>query len=881
MTGPRLFHRFVCRVAGQPARLAAELRGERSAALLEEAFQLEERLEEHRELLSERLHQHVAGAADGERRRRLIELRRSLYNLRPVRTAELELLPEDLRREAEALLALRGEREARLAGFAAAFARETEASRRRLREALDDEDFQRALLLSSRALFQAQARYRAAHAGMLRARERQIERGLLRYATRMAMKATPFATFCAVLPGILVDGDGQAPGLRFAGDPLAKRGHVRLNKAFYAVLCGHLTQDPEVRRHFFVRLNPTLVREGEETLVFLTAVRGREVFQRLRTNPAVELIAGILSTGGAPPTLGGLLRELEERPEIEAPAEALEAYAGRLLEIGFLRLSTGIPAQELDWDLSLGRLLAGIDSGRARRAAGLLEELRRLAGLFASASLSERAGLLDRLEAAFEAWRTAEEVPLRVRNPVFEDATAEATALLPRSPGLAALERDLAELVELTSRITLLRRDRATMRHFFDTRYGGAGEVPLLRFYEDYYREHYKAHLEREARERRREPQDPGDPYDLANPFGLDRVARILEARRKLALRIAERWAAGGDVDLTSADLAEIVRDVEPLPAPAGWSVTFYGELIPPAAPDGELRLAVRRGFYVAGFGKMFSRFLYLFPESFAEEVRENNLGLTGETLAELCDDASFNANLHPPLLPAEIGSALGESRGRGIEILPADLVVVRDPRDAGSLALRHARTGHTVLPVDTGFMNPDARPPLFRLLSSFTPGPSFSMLLPEMRAAEPQESPAVTVRPRITCNGRIVLWRRSWQVPGPVYPRPGERESEADYFARLARWRRRHGIPDEIYVTFEATGSPAEPADLEARKPQHIDFRSPLLAGLFGHGAPEHDKFLAILEERLPGSTELARSGGEDLVTELVLQLDCAQAVS
>jgi hypothetical protein len=297
------------------------------------------------------------------------------------------------------------------------------------------------------------------------------------------------------------------------------------------------------------------------------------------------------------------------------------------------------------------------------------------------------------------------------------------------------------------------------------------------------------------------------------------------------------------------------------------------------------------------GFGKMFSRFLYLFPDAFTAALRRRNGELTGDLLAELCEDAYFNANLHPPLLEREIRYPLSESRGDGTALLPSDFAVVRARSDEHGLELIHLPTGRVVLPVDTGFLTPDARPPLYRLLMAFMPGPSVALPLPEGRAGNAE----VMVRPRITFNGRLVFQRKAWLVPGRAYPRAESGEGEADYGLRLARWRDAHGIPEEVYVRFQKlqppAGVPPEGAeagaakakerplpprpvelDLEAQKPQFVDFASPLLADFFGHLPPPGEDFIALLEERLPGRGSLARAEGREVVTELVLQMDCAE---
>ncbi|MEO1367402.1 MAG: lantibiotic dehydratase, partial [Acidobacteriota bacterium] len=310
---------------------------------------------------------------------------------------------------------------------------------------------------------------------------------------------------------------------------------------------------------------------------------------------------------------------------------------------------------------------------------------------------------------------------------------------------------------------------------------------------------------------------------------------------------------------------------------------------------------------YFPGYGKMFSRFLYLFPESFEEALRASNNSLTTDVLAELGDDANFNANLHPQLLPAEISYPIGEGRGQGESISTADLVVVKDPVDPHGLALRHEATGKRVFPVDLGFLSLRLRPPLYRLLAALTPAPSFGLPAPE--APKPRAdsqtldgTPGVKRRPRVYLGRHLVLHRRSWLVPASHFPHRITSESDAAYFERIERWRRQHEIPSEVYVRIHdpvrRRTPPARHQEAEAMddkeqaelanreekaaskrrgsmKPQYIDFHCPLLLDLFAHMAPPNQEFTLILEERLPADDALPTFENQAFATEVILQLN------
>ena len=105
------------------------------------------------------------------------------------------------------------------------------------------------------------------------------------------------------------------------------------------------------------------------------------------------------------------------------------------------------------------------------------------------------------------------------------------------------------------------------------------------------------------------------------------------------------------------------------------------------------------------------------------KDLVASNRRLTRSELAEICGDASYNADLHPPLLPEEIayptaegGSAEGGSARDQISV--SDLAMEPDPRSPFRVRLVNVTTGREVIPVDLGFRNPRMRPLLFQMLS-------------------------------------------------------------------------------------------------------------------------------------------------------------------
>lgn len=101
-----------------------------------------------------------------------------------------------------------------------------------------------------------------------------------------------------------------------------------------------------------------------------------------------------------------------------------------------------------------------------------------------------------------------------------------------------------------------------------------------------------------------------------------------------------------------------------------------------------------------------------------------------------------------------------------------------------------------------------------------------------------------VTARPRVV-HGDVVLSRRSWTTTAGHLPVQGARE--AAHFLDWQRWRRAHGLPEQVFATVSAGPSAA------GAKPQYVDFASLLSLAAFETllRDPAHR---VVFREMLPG---------------------------
>lgn len=711
---------------------------------------------------------------------------------------------------------------------------------------------------------------------------------------------------------------------------------IRLNRRLFSALWNHLKARPAVRRALAVNLNPTLQHNGDRW-VYLAKVAGREVFQRLAQSEALELVLAMIRRNSET-TLGHISDSMARNPQLDATLDSATAYLDALIDRGALTFRAPVGEQDPDWPEPLRELLAPIEDDHAQAVATLLPRLRTLAGLLELSPAEQRVGVVSEILVAMKETEEATGISFGALHQLiyYEDATADALVAIRQSPDADRTFAALLRLVVATQALAYPRALEATMRQFFASRFGDRPSVPLLEFYECFYREHFKNHQEKEARLRRADQDESLRGFDAQNPFKLPYVASLHSAGARVTALFRAAWRetpGAEEVDVSAQSMADIITD---LSTPTGlYSSAFFCHGLTRSPRDGSVRVVMPNAHHSVGFGKFFSRFLHLLPPDFTNDVRVANKALSEEMVAEICGDGDFNADLHPALLPYSIADPTAEVESRAT-LTAVDLDVTPDEIDFHRLRLVHRQSGTTVFPVDLGFRNPMMRPPLFQLLSYFAPCGAFAIHLPETlyesaiadvtkEVGTSTESPKVDTggvlyRPRMTYDSRIVLARRRWTVASTYFPGRLAGESAADYFVRINEWRIGHGIPDEVFARLDLQRRMADPPplaekplteeteekfepqakvdpDLEApenpelaaharngkrqarysrdwRKPQYIDFRSPMLVNLFGRLVLPRGEYRVHLEERFPEESDLPECDGERYAAEYVFQI-------
>jgi hypothetical protein len=762
--------------------------------------------------------------------------------------------------------------------------------------------------------------------------------------------------------------------------------HIRLNNFLYSYLKILLCQNPHIYRHFLIRPNPT-IKKGDDHYLFLTNNDNIEAFQRIPENPVLEVFQYLTSQETEGISLHRLIQEILENEYIDAPAEELEGYILQLIEYGFLEYNIGVSGIDPDWDIKLGKVLGDIN--RTQPGIPLLGELletleniRTLANRYGQTPCGQRNSIL---EEAFQQFRaicmklheaaglpederktpeelqqalkekqkqdeenkeknkkednepgTAEEEEVfkhrsntsfhfKPEQMFYEDTTVDVSPHIDESRLQEYIE-SLHELLRLSRHYEGMSDEREKMRYFFANRCGESASVPLMTFYEEFYREFKKPEAElqkkREAIQRQKQwlAQQENEKNDNDKKEKADAVEELkltkeeeekaeflkvptIQERQEKNKQWQDRFQAILKEKITpDRDMVSLYpRHVEHAHREMGMSVENAGEYCSygtftqfylEETAGGEEKLMGVLNSSFPGFGKLFSRFLHIFDDSVTGDVREWNRTLQDDTLLVEDTDASyFNANLHPPLLPHEVRIPGGHNTLPSEQQIPITQLEVRLDKTGSRLQLFHVPTEKRAYVIDLGFQGHKGRSQLFQLLEKFSLA-QYLFPLPitntALSAAEPRQAPdenaagepRVTESPRVVYDDRIVLRRKSWQVPVEKLPFREPKESSWSYFERVNRWRRDLRMPDEVFVfvvdRMQGQGA-AKPKAKQSPtrddyKPQYICFKNPFLIDLFERLIKRVGYNLRVVE-MLPNSRQLLKIGDSRHITEFTVQ--------
>jgi lantibiotic biosynthesis protein len=888
-----------------------------------------------RERLCELLYNDISALKDSKVQNQLLNFKRDIYNGREITNEQIEafspFLNENTKCECLEYLKLCLSFFELKNQFIYNFENESKLIKSHFREIVSNDILFEGLLLSSQSLLKRAKDYLGRDINSLTKDNLRTEQSLLKYITRIYAKTSPFSKFTglgmAKLSNSLFINDSSY--LKFVGKAIKVKCSVKLNNFLFSFFLSLLLKHKVVFYNIPVKTNPT-IQIVNDTFVFLTNFNNIESFQRI---PANDFLWFIYETIGSNPEgiiYSKLINNTILNAQIEATEEEISLYLYKLIEYGFLEFNIGVSGIDSEWDTKLIYKLNTYieDEICVGKLSDALAKVKEETLKYGDSDINGKETILNNvflifknlsnelyidtelteinekiiIESGDNTTITKNKEETKVANSefkhssptrfnfkpeqmIYEDCFIENDAEI-NQYSLESIVNSLSFLMHSASLFNGNTLEMEKMKFFFCQKYKKEESVNIFSFYEEYFRGVKKKEKERESIFTKGE--DTTIELNETESYFLEHFDEITKTRnniienncRYLSKILQEYNVLDSDsVHIQKVHLKDFYDKNTPL-ATIHSSNCAYVQFI--NMNNNHIGAVINNTG--VGYGKMYSRFLHLFPDYITENLRECNLEIGKDALLAECTDSSvFNANLHPTLMPFEIKIPGGQNNlplENQIEL--KDIQVCFDTV-RNKLKLMHKELDKEILIFDLCFQSLYERSNLYQLLSQFTINKNFSYnwiistINNSIEEIKNNNDRNIRTYPRIVFDDKVVLQRKYWVIRKNSLPYKRNDESQGEYFLRLNLWRKTHNINNEIFMHVNENKLFTDikllnKSSKDDYKPQYINFKIPYLVNLFAKNLEKVTDELRIVE-MLPGSADLIKINGQKFVSEYVIQ--------
>ncbi len=850
------------RHAGMKSWFFQHMRSVRTMLLLDELEHSNETLESLRPIALAKLEESIGRCSDPEQKRLLVQLRRDIYNRRQHEIAGSKY-------GAGASLGKDGLLAPALEWVSGAYATQLLV---REGEALLDEElkaclkamlsasrhlpFRRALAIASPAFSRELEKILRTGQAPTGAKLTRIRRTLTHYICRASTKTSPFSSF---MYSTLMMATGHAPLQDGASNPRVST-TVHLNRALLTHIAVHYATALRESRKRNPHLNSSITFASGK-IFLLKSEHAAQIPDRMRI-PKQQLIVFTPTQALAELITRwdrGAMSTWEEFREEFLPS--ISNDEAMTLRCQWTRLGLMTEANAADaGDTALAPMQSVRDPYLAISVEERIREVAIIEGQLGKASPCSRSEMFESCRGIFRSLFESDTPvpPDWAPPPLFEDVVQEPSSRVIPCDVWRPLYRDLNEFC--INVVTLLDGNsslRETLKALLRTHYADRESVPVLEFL------HGLRSLPKLSRE------EAG--FSTPNPHRVKNLEQLAQIRGELASAICLR-------DSDELDLRRHCLDAE-WRSRAGASgvildprlshyVTIHLQHIGQWSGRDHLVLNTLE----AGPFRILMRYCAGLPEGDAKAALISRISAVvvrtwpQATVCDIGSEYDFNPNRHPKVVDWRIlcsGEAISSKCDLSLDRLHIHL-------DRGEhLSITDAASGRRLIPISFGMLGGIFRPLVQQMLLAVnTIDPLLhSRPFHPYRFRSPDSNPEYSESYGRLVFGSIVVRRRGWSISTSRFPTRDPKESSFGLYRRVHRWRLDHLLPDQVFVTVEATaGAPAPGRSTRAwshSKPQLIDFGSfqsvDLLAQTIATGASR--LYFEEVLPRLPGIDDRARS--------------------
>lgn len=853
---------YLIRVCGEPANLINGTTTGATSEHLERIFQLSEWLENHKEEYCKYVEERVQGLDDRQISNKLLKLKRNIFNIRAINPELLEEVKTVFDAESFQKVAEIAERINQLFDYRAqletVYKEENETVSLHLKEIWDNAcNLQHALSYSNTKLFSDFASlYRDPNKKVKPKKRRQLEAGLLRYASRSSLKTSPLSTFTPVFVGKWRE--AQDPENVTMSGELENRMEVKAG-LFQAMLDSLLSNYEKVKTTFSLKVNPSLSIQGDQ--IFLTklsagaSVNGRvwgtgETEIKFKINQVIQcILVAFQKLGKASATVPEIIAAvLQLAPKLEQGF--VDKAIGQLFDMQLFVTDSKFFGQVelLAW---CKQVLQTANDEASQQALQRLDNLEALLKQFPFNSPEERLAtgraINDEIAAIAECLEATPSEEL-AHPAFFENSYLVDDSVCIDENILAPFSDDFHMLSDLSPFFDIHQLAQTNFADFFLDRFGAEGECDdVIAFIKD-FSDRYGVG----------QPDFVPDPEKLSPSSDITRGFKqaIVDFVSELLDTVFADDEQGKRVEYVQLNSESLQAHIEKLPQAIRNRVVSHSYLGQIASKNDDKLFVINQVF--SGHSGLLSRFLEVLEEDDLKDIRDylNDVSRDG-TYAEIPGLFGFNANKHPKLAERELLLEPFPSNREETEKLSLKQLKLVYDAETHKVFFKQP-DGKLVDCLYHGFLMPLLLPNMHRILTLLNMNGVLIYVLPILRSGRFSTREKIGLIPRVSV-GNTVLIRKSYMVPRELLP--SVELSELEFFEAIQLFIKEHKLPNAGFIRVSpfdtnpgSTDSKLDWANLDFKnmKPFYVDFRNPRLVQLLYLALSRND-YPIVISETLP----------------------------
>ena len=729
--------------------------------------------------------------------------------------------------------------------FQIEFEKEYQQQRLTIQNLAKQPNFQKALPLSSISFAKQLQRYLDKNPVDFKKKELQTERAVMQYLARMAAKTSPFSSFTTVNYGT-VRPDRFLKYVRSSRTNQKNTSTCRYNNQVLELLQTLFLSKIDFLSKLNIRLNPTLEKQNSNYR-FLINHQNIESFQTIEQQDFLTVIETYFEEKSTF-LVNDLIFSIINDYEIET--EMVIDFLMELVAIGFFEVDFGYNSTTENWLVILRDYIANVPC-TSRIDIEFVEILIRNLKDFENTDLTLRITILEDShqlinEFIHRHFNKNIQLELSPEQLIYEDVASDFELNFDKK----AVDKLVNSLHDLLQQVHFIQgKERLQMTFFFKNNYDENEEIPLLDFYEQYYK--------------------IGKKIEEKNISTIQAEAKLLKSWAKAVSELVkEKYVNGQSLQLEIADLQSINEKLEIKLIPLNnISLSCFAQVF---EEGNELKALVNA--VSDGYGKMVGRFLKLMPEVFIDDLRSANLQLqnTKNKLVENVDASFFNANLHPPFLDLEITIPNGQNQLSEKQQVKINDLKVCYKNEA--LILKQSSKNVEIQVLDLGIQVQKGRSPLYQLLSNFSPiVPDIQYLREAIENGIPQEKVGFEQYPQVNIDNLVLLRERS------VFPDLGFLDkkgnlSSIEKWQKMKYWCIQQNISSSFFMKKKIKIEDKKSHSIKSKKPRCFDINNLILLDMFFRVKESKNNIYELIPT-FPKVEKLFKIGNKKYFLECVLQ--------